>query len=116
MPPLAAVRAKRSLNARGPELNYVPALDGIRAIAVIVIMGYHGGLFLTKGGFYSLDTFFALSAFLITTLLVAEGQHSGRIRWAPFGARRARRLLPGLLVLVVAVVAYVAIFSAPGTY
>ena len=50
MPALAVVKSKRSLDARGPELNYVPALDGIRAIAVIVIMGYHGGLFLTNGG------------------------------------------------------------------
>jgi peptidoglycan/LPS O-acetylase OafA/YrhL len=116
MPALGVVSPKRGQDARGPELNYVPALDGIRAIAVIVIMGYHGGLFLTNGGFYSLDTFFALSGFLITTLLVAEWQQSGGIRLARFWARRARRLLPALLVLVVAVVAYVAIFSAPGTY
>ena len=116
MPALAVVKSNRSLDARGPELNYVPALDGIRAIAVIVIMGYHGGLFLTNGGFYSLDTFFALSGFLITTLLVAEWQQAGRIRLTRFWARRARRLLPALLLLVVAVVTYVAIFSAPGTY
>ena len=85
-------------------------------MAVIVIMGYHGGLFLTSGGFYSLDTFFTLSGFLITTLLVAEWQQSGHIRLARFWARRARRLLPALLLLVLAVVIYVALFSAPGTY
>jgi peptidoglycan/LPS O-acetylase OafA/YrhL len=97
-------------------MNYVPALDGIRAVAVVVIMGYHGGLFLTNGGFYSLDTFFALSGFLITTLLVSEWQQTGQIRLARFWARRARRLLPALLVLVVVVVIYVALFSAPGSY
>ena len=59
-----------------------PALDGGRGIAVVAIMGYHGGIFLTGGGFYSLDTFFALSGFLITTLIVEEWQQSGRIRLA----------------------------------
>ena len=79
-------------------------------------MGYHGGLFLTGGGFYSLDTFFALSGFLITTLIVEEWQQSGRIRLARFWARRARRLLPALLLLLLVVVGYVALFSPPGMY
>jgi peptidoglycan/LPS O-acetylase OafA/YrhL len=116
MPALAVVTSQRTLDARGPELNYVPSLDGVRAVAVIVIMGYHGGLFLANGGFYSLDTFFTLSGFLITTLLVAEWQQSGSIRLVRFWARRARRLLPALFLLVVAVVTYVALFSTPGTY
>ncbi len=101
---------------RGPELSYVPALDGVRGIAVVAIMGYHGGIFLTGGGFYSLDTFFALSGFLITTLIVEEWQQSGRIRLARFWARRARRLLPALLLLLLVVVGYVAIFSPAGIY
>jgi peptidoglycan/LPS O-acetylase OafA/YrhL len=99
----------------GAEFRYVPALDGVRAVAVLVIMGYHGGVFLTGGGFYSLDTFFTLSGFLITTLLVAEWQQSGFIRLMRFWSRRARRLLPALLLLVVVVVAYVALFTPPGT-
>jgi peptidoglycan/LPS O-acetylase OafA/YrhL len=102
--------------APAPELNYVPALDGIRGLAVVAIMGYHGGVFLTGGGFYSLDTFFTLSGFLITSLIVAEWQSSGHIRLARFWARRARRLLPALLLLLLVVVGYVAIISAPGTY
>ncbi len=79
-------------------------------------MGYHGGVFLTSGGFYSLDTFFALSGFLITTLIVAEWQQSGRIRLARFWVRRARRLLPALLLLLLVVVGYAALFSPPGMY
>src|ERR1700722_11562286 len=116
MPALAAVNSERALDARGPELNYVPSLDGVRAVAVVVIMGYHGGLFLANGGFYSLDTFFTLSGFLITTLLVAEWQQAGAIRLVRFWARRPRPLLPALFLLVLAVVAYVALFSTPGTY
>src|SRR6202034_2064859 len=80
MPPIASAKHARGMDARGPELNHVPALDGVRGLAVVAIMGYHGGVFLTGGGFYSLDTFFALSGFLITTLIVAEWQQSGRIR------------------------------------
>jgi peptidoglycan/LPS O-acetylase OafA/YrhL len=99
-----------------PDLRYVPALDGVRGVAVLVIMGYHGGVFLTSGGFYSLDTFFALSGFLITTLLVAEWQRSGRIHLARFWARRARRLLPALLLLLLAVTAYVRFVAPPGMY
>jgi len=67
-----------------PDLNYVPALDGVRGVAVLTIMGYHGGVFLTGGGYYSLDTFFALSGFLITTLLVAEWQQSQTVRLGRF--------------------------------
>lgn len=116
MPPIASAKHARGMDARGPELNHVPALDGVRGLAVVAIMGYHGGVFLTGGGFYSLDTFFALSGFLITTLIVAEWQQSGRIRLGRFWARRARRLLPALLLMLLVVVGYVALFSPPGMY
>jgi peptidoglycan/LPS O-acetylase OafA/YrhL len=116
MSPVSSAKHARGSRARGPELNYVPALDGVRGIAVVAIMGYHGGVFLTGGGYYSLDTFFTLSGFLITTLIVSEWQQSGRIRLARFWARRARRLLPALLLLLLVVVGYVAIFSPPVTY
>ena len=101
---------------RGQTLAYVPALDGIRGVAIIVIMGYHGGVFLTSGGFYSLDTFFALSGFLITSLLVAEWQRTGTVRLAAFWARRARRLLPALLLMLLGVAAYAAFLVPAGTY
>ena len=74
----------------GPNLSYIPALDGIRGVAIIVIMGYHGGVFLTSGGFYSLDTFFALSGFLITSLLISEWQRTSDDPPRPFlGATRS---------------------------
>ncbi|MGH9029866.1 MAG: acyltransferase family protein, partial [Acidimicrobiales bacterium] len=98
------------------NIAYIPALDGVRAVAMLVIMGYHGGVFLTNGGFYSLDTFFALSGFLITSLLVAEWRRTGTVRLREFWARRARRLVAGLLLLLVAVAAFNAFLVTPGTY
>jgi peptidoglycan/LPS O-acetylase OafA/YrhL len=100
----------------GPNLSYIPALDGIRGVAIIVIMGYHGGVFLTSGGFYSLDTFFALSGFLITSLLISEWQRTATIRLGRFWARRARRLLPALLVMLLGVSVYAAFAIPAGTY
>jgi peptidoglycan/LPS O-acetylase OafA/YrhL len=97
-------------------IDYIPALDGIRGVAIIVIMGYHGGVFLTTGGFYSLDTFFALSGFLITSLLIAEQQRTGAIRLARFWVRRARRLLPGLLLMLVGVALFAAFLVPADTY
>ena len=85
-------------------------------MAIVVIMGYHGGVFLTSGGFYSLDTFFALSGFLITSLLITEWQRRTTIRLGAFWARRARRLLPALLVLLLGVALYAAFLVPPGTY
>ncbi len=88
----------------GPSLSYIPALDGIRGVAIIVIMGYHGGVFLTSGGFYSLDTFFALSGFLITSLLISEWQRTEIIRLGRLlASTRFRRLLPALLVMLLGV-------------
>ena len=100
----------------GPSLSYIPALDGLRGIAIVVIMGYHGGVFLTSGGFYSLDTFFALSGFLITSLLITEWQRTATIRLGAFWARRARRLLPALLVMLLGVALYTAFLVPADTY
>ena len=99
-----------------PSLSYIPALDGIRGVAILVIMGYHGGVFLTAGGFYSLDTFFALSGFLITSLLISEWQRTQIIRLGRFWARRARRLLPALLLMLLGVALFAAFVVPAGTY
>ncbi len=88
----------------GSGYAYRPALDGLRALAVAAVLLFHGGAFLS-GGFLGVDAFFVLSGFLITSLLLAERRRTGRIRLAAFWGRRARRLLPALLaVLVVTVV------------
>jgi peptidoglycan/LPS O-acetylase OafA/YrhL len=82
---------------------YRPALDGVRAVAVAAVLLFHGAAFL-PGGFLGVDAFFVLSGFLITSLLLAERDRHGRIRLTAFWGRRARRLLPALLVLLLVTV------------
>ncbi len=96
-----------------PVFTYRPALDGLRAVAVAGVLLFHGGVTWLPGGFLGVDAFFVLSGFLITSLLLAERARYGRIRLGAFWLRRARRLLPALLlVLVVVVVAYRAVLPA----
>ncbi|MFB9236512.1 acyltransferase family protein [Plantactinospora siamensis] len=86
-------------------LGYRPALDGVRALAVAAVLAFHGGVAALPGGFLGVDVFFVLSGFLISSLLLAEHGRTGRLALGAFWARRARRLLPALLLVVVAVVA-----------
>ena len=83
----------------------IPALDGLRGIAVALVLVGHGGFPGMSGGFIGVDVFFVLSGFLITSLLLDEMGRSGRIGVAPFWIRRARRLLPALVLMVLTVVA-----------
>lgn len=99
-----------------PNLSYIPALDGVRAFAVLGVMAYHGGIPWLAGGFLGVDSFFVLSGFLITSLLIAEWQRIRTIRLGAFWARRARRLLPALLLVLVFVAFYAAVIVPRGTY
>ena len=94
-----------------PHLAHVPALDGIRGLAVAAVLAYH--LNRLRGGYLGVDAFFVLSGFLITSLLLAEWTASGAgtIELRRFWARRARRLLPALFVVLLAVAAYAAAWS-----
>ncbi|WP_421118201.1 acyltransferase family protein [Aquihabitans daechungensis] len=87
-----------------PQMARVPALDGLRGLAVVAVLLFHGG-YLT-GGWLGVDLFFVLSGYLITSLLIIEHRGTGGVRLGAFWGRRARRLLPALLVVVVAVSAY----------
>ena len=100
----------------GSRVHYMPALDGVRAVSMLAIMAYHGGLSWIPGGFFAVDVFFVLSGFLITSLLIGERLSRGRIRLKAFWARRARRLLPALLVMIIAVTLYARFIAAPGMY
>ncbi len=98
------------------RLSYLPGLDGVRAFAVIAVMMYHGGLSITTGGFMGVDTFFVLSGFLITSLLVGEWRQTLTIKLSAFWARRARRLLPALLLMLLFVALLVGVIVPSGTY
>ena len=90
--------------------QFRPDVEGLRAIAIVAVVGYHVGLPLFGGGFVGVDVFFVISGFLITGLLVAEVQGAGRVSLARFWARRARRLLPAA-TLVLAVVSVLSWFA-----
>ena len=85
-------------------------LDGIRALAVLAVLATHAGIPFLPGGFVGVDVFFVLSGFLITSLLYDQLVVTGRIDLGGFWTRRARRLLPAALVMIVAVVAASALF------
>jgi peptidoglycan/LPS O-acetylase OafA/YrhL len=94
-----------------PALGYVPALDGIRGLALLAVLGFHAGFPSARGGYLGVSSFFTLSGFLIATLALAERHRTGRLSLARFWERRARRLLPALLVTVAAVVVLQAAFA-----
>jgi peptidoglycan/LPS O-acetylase OafA/YrhL/lysophospholipase L1-like esterase len=90
--------------------RHIRPLDGIRALAVLAVLATHAGIPFLPGGFVGVDVFFVLSGFLITSLLYDELVVTGRIDLGGFWTRRARRLLPAALVMIVAVVAARALF------
>ena len=94
----------------------ISALDGLRAVALLIIMGYHFGVGWLGGGFFSLDIFYVLSGYLITGLLVSEYRKRGRITLSAFWLRRARRLLPALIIVLVAVTLMVRFGEPAGLY
>ncbi|TGV03468.1 acyltransferase, partial [Mesorhizobium sp. M00.F.Ca.ET.186.01.1.1] len=91
--------------------RYMPGIDGLRALAVLAVIIYHLNYNWAPGGLLGVGIFFVLSGYLITDLLIAQWSRNGRLDMKDFWLRRARRLLPALLLLLVAVVASVALFS-----
>ena len=91
------------------RLKYIPAFDGLRAFAVLAVISYHLRWTWIPGGFLGVDAFFVLSGFLITGLLCAEWAERSRIALGTFYLRRARRLLPALFLVLVAVAIFWAI-------
>lgn len=80
--------------------NYVAAIDGLRAIAVVAVVAFHIGMPGVSGGFSGVDVFFVISGYLITRLLQEEFHARGTISLADFYARRVRRLLPALSAML----------------
>jgi peptidoglycan/LPS O-acetylase OafA/YrhL len=98
------------------RLAYLPALDGMRACAVLAVMLFHGGIPHMDGGFMGVDAFFVLSGFLITSLLIGEWRQALTIKLGAFWARRARRLLPALLLMLLFVAFFASVIVPKGTY
>jgi peptidoglycan/LPS O-acetylase OafA/YrhL len=93
--------------------DYLPALDGLRALSIAAVLLYHDD-YLIPGGYLGVDVFFVLSGFLITSLLFKEWRETGRIVFRRFYLRRALRLFPALAALLAVGTAFVLVFpNAP---
>jgi peptidoglycan/LPS O-acetylase OafA/YrhL len=94
-----------------PHRQYLPALDALRAVAVLGVLAYHLDLAWAPGGFLGVDVFFVLSGFLITGLLLESLARTGSIDYRRFIIRRARRLLPALFLVLAASTLLVVLFA-----
>ena len=90
--------------------TYMPGLDGLRALAVFAVIGYHLNLPFVSGGFLGVTLFFVLSGYLITDLLLTEWHQDAGINFKRFFIRRAKRLLPSVLFILICLTAYATVF------
>lgn len=93
------------------RMRYIPALDGIRTLAVVAVVLYHLHLPWAQGGLIGVTMFFVLSGYLITRLLLAEFAQTGRIDLKDFWLRRVRRLVPAIVTVVVVTAALCTVFN-----
>ena len=104
--------SSRSDTSSRSGIAYQPALDGVRALAVTLVLLFHHGVAWMTGGYVGVSVFFTLSGFLITSLLLAEHGATGRVSFARFYTRRVKRLLPASLACLTAV----AVLGAAGAF
>ena len=95
-------------------IKYIPAIDGLRAVAVIAVMLYHLGVSWIPGGFLGVDLFFVISGYVITRLLLDSIQRSGGLDLRAFYKSRLRRLLPPLVFMIVTTTLFIGVW-APDT-
>ena len=95
-------------------IRYIPAIDGLRAVAVIAVMLYHLGVSWIPGGFLGVDLFFVISGYVITRLLLDSIQRSGGLDLRAFYKSRLRRLLPPLVFMIVTTTLFIGVW-APDT-
>lgn len=90
-----------------------PDIEGLRALAVLLVVACHAGVPWLQGGYIGVDVFFVISGYLITRLLDTEYSRTGKIDLSGFYARRVRRLLPALALMVGAVLVAIWVFFSP---
>src|SRR5215831_10005090 len=93
--------------------NFRTDIEGLRGVAILLVVAFHAGVSWLAGGYVGVDVFFVLSGYLITTMLAREVIATGDVDFADFYARRARRLLPALVVVLLATLAIAMIAYAP---
>ncbi len=115
-PTRAATRPQSRPGRRGgptdiSRVPYLPGLDGMRALAVVAVMVYHANPDWLPGGFLGVEVFFVISGYLITLLLISEKERTSSIDMKQFWIRRARRLLPALYTLLIALTIWTSLFE-----
>jgi peptidoglycan/LPS O-acetylase OafA/YrhL len=94
---------------------YRPDIDGLRAIAVLAVIGFHAGIRTFTGGYVGVDIFFVISGFLITSI-ICKNLDRGAFSFRDFYARRAKRIFPALVVVLLVVSAYGWFILLPGEF
>ncbi len=105
------VSRRRSGDDQISRVPYLPGLDGMRAFAVVAVMVYHANPDWLPGGFLGVEVFFVISGYLITLLLISEKERTSTVDMRQFWVRRARRLLPALFTMMIALTIWTAIFE-----
>jgi peptidoglycan/LPS O-acetylase OafA/YrhL len=91
--------------------THIPAIDGLRALAVIAVVLYHLGIDWIPGGFLGVDLFFVISGYVITRLILDSIESANGLDLKEFYAARVRRLLPGLVILIIVTSVFIAFFA-----
>ncbi|PYF99380.1 Peptidoglycan/LPS O-acetylase OafA/YrhL, contains acyltransferase and SGNH-hydrolase domains [Georgenia satyanarayanai] len=107
---MTAATTPVAAHASAPTTRFRGDIQGLRAVAVGLVLLYHAGVPFLPGGFVGVDVFFVISGFLITGLIVREVERTGRLSLSRFYARRAKRLLPATAVVFVTVAALTLLF------
>ena len=110
------LQSRRLSTDAPPPFSYAAALDGLRALAVVAVLGYHLDIGWMRGGFLGVDLFFVISGFLITRLLLDEQRQSGGIALGGFWMRRFRRLVPPLVIVVALSIVATRLWGTPGQW
>lgn len=107
----SANRKRDAQPAPKKKSRYIPALDGLRALAVLGVIAYHMGMAWPPGGLLGVTVFFVLSGYLITSLLLIEWDNTGTINLPQFWLRRIKRLFPAIAFVIICVAALTTIFD-----
>ena len=115
-PTRATTWARSPIGRRKPPTDisrvpYLPGLDGMRALAVVAVMVYHANSDWLPGGYLGVEVFFVISGYLITLLLISEKERTSTVDLKHFWVRRARRLLPALFTMLLALTIWVSLFD-----
>src|SRR6185436_1573279 len=105
----------RRMSASEPASTYRPDIDGLRAVAVLSVVGFHAASRFVPGGYVGVDIFFVISGYLITSI-IARQLNQGRFSLVDFYARRCKRIFPSLIIVLLAVLAYGWLVLLPNEY